>query len=200
MIFTNKKIGKSAYASLTQDGQLIISGTGRIQSSADNAPSTIELFFFTYAWDKNKDAIKSVVVEDGITNVPACAFMNYPNLEKVVLPASVKTIEQYAFQDCRMLKEVIMQNGVEVIEKNAFCGCQRLASALLPNTVKDIEESAFRKCGALQSVVIPASVQTIGMRAFVSAQEILVQGKASEAEFVSICDNWQCLANVLYEK
>ncbi len=78
-------------------GELTISGTGAMPNyTSDNHPE----------WEKHKDYILKVVIEDGVTSVGAYAFYDYKNLSEVVFPSSLQTIGEYAFYFCKPLQNV----------------------------------------------------------------------------------------------
>lgn len=70
---------------LDDGGTLTISKTGEGTGAINNQAFA------------NRDDIKSVVIEDGVTSIGYMTFNKCKNLEKAAIPGSVKTIEQQAF-------------------------------------------------------------------------------------------------------
>ena len=70
------------------DGVLTISGSGQMQ----NFPKGKR------PWRGN---IKSVIIEEGITNIGSRAFENYSWLKEISIPSSVKTIGDSTFLNCK---------------------------------------------------------------------------------------------------
>ena len=83
--------------SLSEEGQLTIMGTGAMDdyASANRTP-----------WHSNREDIRSVVVEEGVTAVGRYAFRSCANLVRVSIPQSVASIRNYAFNGCEQLTEV----------------------------------------------------------------------------------------------
>ena len=125
----------------------------------------------------------TIVVPDGITQIPEKAFANFPNLTSVTLPESMEKIGYMAFSGCSKLKEINLPDSItqirssafentaltevelpdslEVIEYATFSGCTNLASVTIPDGVTTIGISAFEDCTALKVLYIPESVTTI---------------------------------------
>ena len=88
---TQGKCGDKAYWKL-EDGVLTISGEGELYRtySENNHPE----------WFEDRDLIKKVIVEEGITTVCGMTFYRHNNLEIVELPNSLRTIGNYLFDEC----------------------------------------------------------------------------------------------------
>ncbi len=84
---------------LDKDGTLTISGTGEMenyQRSGTNLPP----------WDKDKGAIKALVVFKGVTGLGENAFFNCTALKKVTLPVTLTEIGKDAFSGCQNITDV----------------------------------------------------------------------------------------------
>ncbi|MBQ7996221.1 MAG: leucine-rich repeat domain-containing protein [Paludibacteraceae bacterium] len=139
------------------NGVLTISGTGAMtdfNSTSDNP------------WYGHRNAIKSVIIGDGITSIGKGAFYNCSVLTSVTIGNSVKSIEQGAFQNCSGLPSIVIPNSVTSIEYGAFKGCTVLKSVTMGNSIKSLGDYAFENCSSLNSVTIPNSVTSIGYGAF----------------------------------
>jgi len=142
---------------LSCDSVLTISGTGAMtdfNSTSDNP------------WYGHRNAIKSVIIGDGITSIGKGAFYNCSVLTSVTIGNSVKSIEQGAFQNCSVLPSIVIPNSVTSIEYGAFKGCTVLSSVTIGNSIKSLGDYAFENCSSLNSVTIPNSVTSIGYGAF----------------------------------
>lgn len=150
------KCGDNVYWSFdSATGALTISGTGEMEDySSSSSP-----------FGKNND-IKSVVVEKGVTNIGAAAFIGCNNLLSVTLQDSVTSIDKYAFSNCTSLKSIGIPDGVKSIGAMAFTGCASLESITIPYGVMSIESHTFSMCGSLKSITIPDSVTNLGFMAF----------------------------------
>ncbi|MBQ3855298.1 MAG: leucine-rich repeat domain-containing protein, partial [Ruminococcus sp.] len=72
------------------DGVLTISGTGTISS---------------YEFENSSD-IKSVVIEEGITEIGSDVFYDCSKLTSVSLPSTLTNVQSYAFSNCTSLTNV----------------------------------------------------------------------------------------------
>ena len=128
--------------SLSNNGILTISGT-------DMPDYGSYVYSKESPWYSQREKIKKIVIEEGVTNVG-----------------------DYAFYGCSRLTSAIMPNSVTKIGRQAFRNCSNLISVIIPNSVIVIGEEAFRSCSCLASVTIASSVTTIGQRAFSGCSEI----------------------------
>lgn len=152
---------------LGEDGTLIVSGTGDMTSwpSASGAP-----------WYYERDKIKSVVLEKGVTSVGAYAFSgsyNYFNLVHAEIPDGVTEIGDHAFSNCGGLLEIVLPGSVSYIGNEAFSGCSKLARANIPERVTTINQRAFFQCSNLREIKIPDNVRVIGNQAFLGCKGLL---------------------------
>ena len=74
-----------------KDGVLTISGTGEMP---DLTSKSAQL------WKEEKENIKEVIIEEGITKIGRYCFANHTNLEKVTVAESVEIIGEQAFDGC----------------------------------------------------------------------------------------------------
>jgi serine/threonine protein kinase len=118
-------------------------------------------------WIYEIKKIKSVVIEDGVTNIGDESFNDCSALTKVSIPNSVKSIGYAAFRECYALTKVTIPNSVNHIAECAFYGCRSLAEVNLPNGITSIENDVFNGC-AFTELTIPSSVTSIGECAFCS--------------------------------
>ncbi len=101
------KCGSDVFWELDDEtGILTISGTG-------------EMFDYDHYYDtfispfKNKDEIKKVIIEDGITYIGEYAFSNCNSLISASIPDSVTCIGDYAFYPCQNLSRILYYGTVE---------------------------------------------------------------------------------------
>ena len=141
------------------DGVLTISGSGQMQ----NFPKGKR------PWRGN---IKSVIIEEGITNIGSRAFENYSWLKEISIPSSVKTIGDSAFLNCINLNRIIIPNSVTAIGKACFSKCTRLDYISLSGDLQFIGEKLFDGCVSITDISIPSSVKTIGDSAFFNCMNL----------------------------
>ena len=147
--------GSQVTWTLDSDGLLTISGSGEMQDYfGNNSP-----------WYNNNTAIKTVVIQNGVTSIGYCAFYCCTGLTTVTIPNSVTNIRSWAFENCTELTAVTIPDSVTRIGEYAFSGCTGLTAVTIPDSVKSIG-NWFSGCTGLTSVTIPDSVTTIWEFAF----------------------------------
>ena len=87
------------------------------------------------------DTLKSVTIENGITEIPPSCFSNCGKITEITIPASVISIGESAFSGTS-LKNLEIPNGVQTIGKSAFSNT-RLVSVSVPASMTTIGENAF---------------------------------------------------------
>lgn len=75
---------------------------------------------------------KTVIIEEGITNVSVCAFLFCADLETVILPSTIETIDEGAFEHCDSLASIVIPEDA-TIEYGAFAYCDSLKDIQLVN-------------------------------------------------------------------
>ena len=93
---------------------------GKLVTVIGNDPRTGEGAF------TNCDAVKSVIIPDGVTLLDDNAFQSCPNLEMVTIPASVTGLGHCAFDDCRSLRSVYFQGDVPEAGNYVFTASEQL--------------------------------------------------------------------------
>ena len=135
---------------LSEDGKLVISGTGIIEADA-------------FA---GNGKVTSVVVTAGVTGVGDSAFSECSSLTSVTLPESINSIGATAFKNCGKLTSINIPEGVKSIEAHAFFNCSGLAEIKIPESATEIGVQAFQYCSSLTNITIPKNVTVIGSGAF----------------------------------
>jgi hypothetical protein len=154
--------------SLDDNGVLMISGNG------DMSPSASDSDWVNYV---DRDAVRSIRFEEGVTSIYFMAFIGCSNLTEVSIPASVTSIGKSCFYNCVSL------TGIHVSEDNPnyadidgvlfnkdkttliCCPGGRSGAYAIPAGTDAIANSAFSRCG-LTVVRIPASVTAIQPSSF----------------------------------
>ena len=148
----------------TADGTLTIRGSGPMYDFG---------WMSTRPWTVYMPAVRSVVIEEGVTSVGSCAFCeDSGQLAAVQLPESLTSIGDGAFDGCRSLTSIAIPDGVTAIGKSAFSDCTSLTSIAIPDGVTAIDDFTFFRCTSLASVVIPDSVTSIGEKAFYNCSSL----------------------------
>ena len=139
---------------LTDDGELIIEGTGKM---------TNYLAINEVPWFQNDNylKIKKVIIGDGVTTIGENAFLFCSNLSSVTLPNSITSIGYKAFSGCSGLAAITIPQNVVSIGSAAFMDCANLKDVNIPQKTTMIGHYAFSGCGSLTSIVIPDGISTI---------------------------------------
>ena len=107
------------------NGILTISGTGETWDFYDDKPRP---------WEKWKDEIRQVVVNEGITAIGAGAFFIYRSLERATLPDSLISIGNFAFYICEKLSVCELPPRLEHLGQDNFAW-SAMTSATIPASV-----------------------------------------------------------------
>lgn len=163
---------------LTKAGTLTISGSGAMPdfSSAAEQP-----------WRDNSSEIRSVIIENGVTTIGACAFWE-SGILGVEIPSSVTMIGNSAFRKSSIIS-VTIPSGVKTIGDSAFRECANLSSVNVSEGVEKIDQNAFRACARLTSIDLPASIGEVGASAFFQCQALTMVSFAPGDKQVKLGDN-----------
>ena len=131
--------GDNVRWTLSEAGVLIISGSGKIAdwASQNNWPAS---------------AVKSIIIQDGVTSIGESAFGSHSNLTSVTIAGSVKSIGRLAFEQCRNLSSINLNAGLTSIGDQAFINCKALEEITLPDTVTFLDYFPFAWCNRLNNI------------------------------------------------
>ena len=127
---------------LTKDGTLTFTGTGAMPDYAGKNQMP---------WYFCRDAIRKVVLQDGITSVGSYAFYGM-ELETIELPDSVTRIGDYTFKNCPKLNHVTLPQNLTSLGDSAFYACTALTAIDIPASLWTVKPYTFKNCTALASV------------------------------------------------
>ena len=177
---------------LGYDGVMTISGTGAV---SENPYQRHENDILDLSPIYYESLVKTVVIEEGISEIGSDVFSHYRSMETIFLPNSLKQIRKRAFDycdqlktisipdsvtwiaeqafvDCSGLESVSLSNNLTAISEGAFYGCENLREIAIPDGVTVIEEYAFGNCRSLQEVRFPEGLVSIWNRAFVNCTSL----------------------------
>ena len=182
--------GDNVTYTLYDDGLLVISGTGDMNSDFEYA-SGVPWYDHGYA-----NSIKKVVIESGVTSIGRQAFFYCPNLESITIPETVTSIGYWAFYGSG-ITSISIPDGVTTIGQEAFCQCDSLETVEISATVASfgtkvfeacdnlttvafastgnievIPAETFKECKKLTTVYLPSGVTSIGDNAFAFCYEL----------------------------
>gem|GEM_PF-3661906 len=94
-----------------QNERLLITGTGKLfrYSSGNDLP-------WMDAYGNSKYSIKTIIIEDGITGIPAYSFEYMDKVESVALPNTLLNLSPNAFNSCASLTEIVIPASVEYVD------------------------------------------------------------------------------------
>ena len=102
------------------DGTLTICGTGKMTEYDVHHPPP--------PWYGIRTAVKTVVIEKGVTSIGGFAFLNCTNLISVTIPDSVTSIGETAFTLCTNLTGITIPDSITSIGDCAFLNCTSLTN------------------------------------------------------------------------
>ena len=164
----------------TVKGTLIISGTGAMANYEYYEDYYGEVYVVDRPWEMFAYDTKSVVIEDGVTTIGACAFLDCSNLTSIVIADSVESINFSAFACCDNLEKFVVDEDNQHYssdeygvlfnkDKTKLIKCpvgNKITNYTVPDTVTEIASGAFYGCSSLVKVVLGKNVAVIGESAF----------------------------------
>ncbi len=106
---------------------------------------------------KNED-IKHVVVEEGITYLGTCLFLDCINIETVEFPNSLKEISHSAFEGCNKITSVEFPEGIKVVNNLDIGDIKNLTEVKFYGNFPEMYVTIFR--GFKGTVYYPANNPT----------------------------------------
>ncbi|MGB4090436.1 MAG: leucine-rich repeat protein [Ruminococcus flavefaciens] len=156
--------------SLDDKGTLTISGNG--------AP-----YYSDWLRETDQTAIKSVVVEPGITAFQTHVFASCTELTSVQLPDTLTSISYGAFSLCLGLTDLTVPDSVTSIEDKAFEFCENLKNVTIGSSVETIGKDVFDACASLSTITFKNPKCQIPESATFDVNLLTIRGyKGSTAE------------------
>ena len=155
--------GESLSWVLADDGVLTIAGEGAM----DDCAAGEHLEFYNYA-----EAIKSIIIEDGVTYIGSHAFESMSKLVRVSMADSVTEIGEYAFANCDSLHTVKNSSNLEILGDGVFYGCTSISYSF-PGSIKKVGTGLFENGGKYGHIQWPKTVSVIPERTFVGCGSAL---------------------------
>ena len=117
-------------------------GTGRLSKLENLTLKGLVKFTGTSHFAPCYSTLKTVTIEDGITEIPASCFVNCSKITEIAIPASVTSIGKSAFSNTS-LKNITIPESVHTIGAQAFYETQ-LTNVSIPASVTSIGANAFK--------------------------------------------------------
>ncbi len=140
---------------MLSNGVLTISGEGEMYDfDSSDLP-----------WSDIQGDILEIVVENGVTTIGSCAFVDCANVTRVSLPDTLTTIENSVFIGCASLVEITIPDNVTTVGGYAFQSCWALDSVTVGKAIQVIGDYAFEATG-LDSITFRGNAPLFGMYTF----------------------------------
>ena len=106
--------------------------------------------------------LKTVIFENGTTEISSHLFEKCTGLEEINIPDSVTEIEDSAFSGCVNLSKVNIPDTVTIIGEYAFDSCTNLTAVTLSENLEHMGGKAFGSCEKITKIEIPKSLEWCG--------------------------------------
>ena len=125
-------------------------------------------------WYDFRAEIKTVIIEEGVTNIGDYTFYGCEALTSVTIASTVTSIGSHSFYGCYALPSVSLPAGLRSIGNNAFNECRSLATVIIPsnNVIETIGTGAFDSCVALTAFTFPSGVTSICNYTFINCTSL----------------------------
>lgn len=183
---------------LDEDGLLTLSGSGPIPDYQQG-----ENVFF------NREKVKAIVVESGITAVGAYCFQFFSNLERVTLADTVERIGESALSFCGSLRDIDIPASVHEIGNTAFDSCVKLKRVFIHARIVRFGLWVFASCPAVtiyveEGIIIPTAVNYADMNqipweAVPPGESPFISSGEGESG-VEIVDSGECGEGITYTR
>lgn len=105
--------------------------------------------------------IKSVKINDGVTQIKARAFENCYSLKALFIPDSVVFLGAGALKCCTSLERLRLSSYLTEISSEAFMACVALKFVYLPDGIKKVGRYAFYGCKCLERIACNKPLSSI---------------------------------------
>ncbi len=176
-------LADGVYWDLT-NGVLTISGSGSMDPLCYSGTSP---------WYSQRLKVKSIIIEEGITDIGYKAFMSCVNATSVSIPSTVTKIKDYAFDSCFDIEELNLPAGLKSIGDYAFTYCDSVTKLTLPDGLESIGKGVFSNM-TITDLVIPESVTFIddyAMRYCTKLESVTLPSHMTEfpEQLFAFCDS-----------
>lgn len=159
-----ERIGYQAFAECSNLSEINVPRNWT-ECPTSNTNGTINADYCGHIFESCKQ-LTSIVISEGVTELPGYAFASCNYLQEVELPSSLLSIKNHTFYKCSNLLSISIPERVTSIGKSAFGYCSKLNHVELPDDITNISAYGFYECKALETLGIPDNVEQIGYQAF----------------------------------
>lgn len=182
--------GANVTWTLDADGVLTISGSGEMKDywEIDENGNKERI---DRPWEQ--DAVKKVVIENGVTKIGANAFFFCRECTEVVIADTVTHIGDESFLNMEIVS-IDIPDGVTYIGELAFAWTA-LESVVLPDSITCIGEAAFYMCVDLKDINIPPNIKMIsGIFDYCAIESVYIPAAVEEIGYLfGHCDNLKAI-------
>ena len=126
----------------------------------------------------------TVIIQEGMTDIPDEYFFEDRSIERVCFPNSVETVGKRAFALCENLKDVYLPDKVISFGKEVFKGCASLESISLPDGIITFGTELFADCTALKNIRLPKCLRYIPYGTFYDCKSLEVVTLPESVEII----------------
>ena len=112
--------------------------------------------------------LTEIVIPGSVQLLDPYAFYGCEKLKTVVLEEGVTDIGRSAFRDCTALTSVTLPESLLSIGKNAFDGCTKLEAITIPAGIEELGRVAFYGCDSLQKIVFAGTAPQFDANTFLN--------------------------------
>ena len=118
---------------------------------------------------KDKDALKTLVLPEGVISIGDEAFANCSSLIDIELSDSLIEIGSSAFENCYSLERILIPSGVEMKDAGspAFVGTPLLKTIVFEEGREEISGAPYFNLNSGADIYIPKSVKRVSLSPFI---------------------------------
>ncbi|MBR5912796.1 MAG: leucine-rich repeat domain-containing protein [Selenomonadaceae bacterium] len=154
----NVSIGKDAFAGCNQNFFQPVQVPQQIQQ---NISQPVQQKNIVYYDGNKKNAVGTIYLREGITEIEDNEFRDCKKLEKVILPESLTSIGRSSFEYCTNLKLINFPESLTSICDFAFYNCTSLKEIKFPKSLTSIGFLAFDYCTNLEKITYYKTTENI---------------------------------------
>ena len=130
---------------ITDDGVLTISGTGRMQDYSEFDNGSVPRPWAEYGYT-------SLVIEEGVTQIGEFAFKGC-EAPTVALPEGLEIVGPHAFEGAA-IESISFPSTLRFVQYNAFCGCGELVEIDFGSALVSFGENVFRSSSVVKNIYV----------------------------------------------
>ena len=151
---------------------------------------------------ENCEALKRIMLPDGLTRPNTSAFDGCTALVERVMPVSATLTSNYSARNCTSLESADIPDGVSTVGNGSYLGCTSLVSVTIPSSVTKLNNEAFKDCSSLVAVHMQGSTPpTLGTDVFSGvANGCVIYVPVGSLTTYQAASGWSSIASMLQEE